>query len=67
MEPLQLPVGVELLFVGALLLLFLVVSLALVGGVLLVRQNRSPDHQRLDRLEQQVEELQRRVDRLDDQ
>ncbi|ACV49296.1 MULTISPECIES: hypothetical protein [Halomicrobium] len=67
MEPLQLPVGVELLFVGALLLLFLVVSLALVGGVLLVRQNRSPDQQRLDRLEQQVEELQRRVDRLDDQ
>ncbi|WP_018257844.1 hypothetical protein [Halomicrobium katesii] len=67
MEPLQLPVGVELLFVGALLLLFLVVSFALVGGVLLVRQNRSPDQQRLDRLEQQVEELQRRVDRLDDQ
>ena len=64
---LQIPGGVELLFIGVVMLLFLVVTFAVVGGFLLVRRSRSPDQQRLDRLEEQVQELQRRVDRMDDQ
>jgi outer membrane murein-binding lipoprotein Lpp len=63
----QIPGGVELLFIGVVVLLFLAVTFAVIGGFLLVRRSRSPDQQRLDRLEDQVQELQRRVDRLDDQ
>jgi len=62
----QFSVSVELLFIGALLLLFLVVTFAVIGGVILVRRDRSPDKQRLDRLEDQMEQLQRRVDRLEE-
>jgi|GEM_PF-2853327 len=66
MLPLQLPGGVELLFIGAVLLLFLVVTFAVIGGFLLVRRDRSPEQRRLDRLEDQMEELQRRVDELEE-
>jgi len=66
MTLLQLPGGVELLFIGAVMLLSVVVLFAVVGGFLLVRRDRSPDKQRLDRLEDQMEQLQRRVDRLEE-
>lgn len=67
MTILQLPGGVELLFIGAIMLLFLVVTFAVIGGFILVRRDRSPEQRRLDRLEDQMEELQRRVDELDEQ
>lgn len=66
MTLLQLPGGVELLFIGAVMLLFLVVCFAVIGGIILVRRDRSPDKQRLDRLEEQMEQLQRRVDRIEE-
>ena len=62
----QFSVSVELLFIGAVLLLFLVVTFAVIGGFLLVRRDRSPEQRRLDRLEDQMEELQRRVDELEE-
>jgi len=66
MTLLQLPGGVELLFIGAIMLLFVAVLFAIIGGFVLVRRDRSPDKQRLDRLEEQMEQLQRRVDRLEE-
>jgi UPF0716 family protein affecting phage T7 exclusion len=63
----QIPGGAGLLFIGVVMLLFLVVTFAVIGGFILVRRSRSPDQQRLERLEDQVQELQRRVDRIDDQ
>lgn len=61
----QIPGLVELFFVGTVVLLFLVVTLAVFGGFLALRRDRSPADERLDRLENHVQELQRRVDDLE--